>query len=83
MIYHLSGVRWVTDVWADEVILREYPMPAEAAKFLKQKIGVSNTFLFNEFAWGGYLNWILPQAKIFLGGQGTATWRFSEKETML
>lgn len=57
--------------------------PYEAAKVLKKEIGDKKIAIFNEFSWGAYLNWNVPNALVFLDGRGTATWMWSGGITSL
>lgn len=46
--------------------------PVAAAEFLREKKLTDH--LFNAYAWGGYLDWQLPEAKVFIDGR-MASWR--------
>ena len=50
---------------------------------MKEESAGKTIYVFNEFSWGAYLDWTVPNALIFLDGRGTATWQYDEKETML
>lgn len=44
--------------------------PCEAADFLNQNDKVyGNLNLFNYYDWGGYLNWVSPERKLFIDGR--------------
>jgi len=60
------------------LILDKYPV--EAVKFMKQK-GFIKGF-FNDYGWGGYLDWQLPQTKVFIDGRMTG-WRRSDGRYIL
>ncbi|MDD2758627.1 MAG: hypothetical protein PHD72_04685 [Patescibacteria group bacterium] len=83
IFYSLSHTYWTNNIWRERVLLERYPFPFGAAEFLKQETAGQKIYVFNEFWWGGYLNWALPNALVFLDGRGTATWRYDEKTTML
>ena len=50
---------------------------------MKKEIGDKKIPIFNEFSWGAYLNWTMPNALVFLDGRGTATWMWSDNITAL
>lgn len=78
-------IKIFNDIWSRRDILWATVMPYDATEFLKKKIGDRPVNIFNEFNWGGYLNWKLPNALVYLDGRGTATWinPKNPKETML
>ena len=70
----LDQSRWPLDIWSETGNLGRIGMPVEAVKFLQKNIPPGPARFFNEFSWGGYLSWQLPQALLFLDGRGPATW---------
>lgn len=74
---------WAHDPFNNEPLLVKYNFPLKATNFLKQENKEKEIKIFNEFWWGGYLNWTIPEAKVFLDGRGTATWRLNKQETLL
>jgi hypothetical protein len=62
------------DIWADRRFMVKQGFPYDTAVFLNNEIKEQTTDVFNEFRWGGYLNWTVPNARLFLDGRGTATW---------
>jgi len=72
-VFFLTKIHYSADIWRDD-LLKRYPFPIGATEFLKQKTAGQQVKIFNEFWWGGYLNWTLPNALVFLDGRGTATW---------
>ncbi len=43
--------------------------PVEAVKWIQQNRGELGDKMFNEYDWGGYLIWKLPEYKVFLDGR--------------
>jgi len=77
-------IRYNHNVWQDKALLINYGFPVDAVEFLKQKIGnTSEVRLFNRYAWGGYLNWHLPNSLVYLDGRSAATWKTVEGESLL
>ncbi|HRY36878.1 MAG TPA: hypothetical protein P5230_03320 [Candidatus Magasanikbacteria bacterium] len=63
------------DVWPHIKEIGQY-MPVDAVEFLNREINSEyKVKIFNEFGWGAYMNWTLPQGLVFLDGRGTATWK--------
>lgn len=70
-----SGVRLYKDIWPNLSYMRNR-LPLEAITYLNKNTEPNKIIkIFNEFSWGGYMNWTLPQALIFLDGRGAATWK--------
>ena len=82
-INFIFKVNWSDDLWSDRRLLASYPMPINATGFLKARLKDEQTKIFNKFVWGGYLNWHIPQALVYLDGRGTATWRYDNNQTLL
>lgn len=72
-----SKIHYTSDIWQDRYLLDRYPFPYDAANFMNDESRIKTSFLFNEFWWGGYLNWTAPNALVFLDGRGTATWNYN------
>ena len=69
-------IRLDRDIWQNKALLSAYDSPPGAIEFLKKELPIDKkTKIFNEFVWGGYLIWEVPQALIFLDGRGTVTWK--------
>ena len=49
--------------------------PREATVFLEKNLPSGQ--IFSEYGWGGYLNWKLPQKKVFIDGR-MPSWRYKE-----
>lgn len=49
--------------------LRRDGYPVDASNFLKNKL--ANERLFNNYAWGGYIVWQMPEARVFIDGRMT------------
>lgn len=54
--------------------------PFEAVEFMHKNNLVDN--LFNEYAWGGFIDWNLPEAKVFIDGR-MAGWRMADGRSIL
>jgi len=71
--------------WEQRENLIKNLMPYDAVQFLKKETAGKQYKIFNEYSWGGYMNWELREQPIFLDGRGTATWESKENpgQTML
>lgn len=83
IISQIKNVDWTSNPFDNTPLLARYGFPQTAVNFLKQDNKKENAKIFNEFWWGGYLNWTMPETKVFLDGRGTATWRLNNQETLL
>lgn len=63
------------DLWNNTQIMKRAGLPLGAVNFLEKKIDRHPAYLFNEYSWGGYLNWRLPRDLVFLDGRSAATWQ--------
>lgn len=43
--------------------------PVAAVEFVKKNPNAVNGEMFNEYGWGGYLMWAMPQRKVFIDGR--------------
>lgn len=75
---HLSS-----DIWSDPRLLLPHSFPLPAVTFLRARLNGQTPKIFNDFNWGGYLIYALPNAPIYLDGRGTATWMYSSSTSML
>ena len=66
--------------WALDERLKKDHYPVDAVKFLTTNNLGKN--LFNEYAWGGYIDWQAPQIKVFIDGR-FAGWRKSDGSSFL
>ncbi len=59
------SVRPVNDPWS------AFPdrFPVDGAKFFKEHKELSGLRMFNNFNWGGYFIWVLPEEKLFIDGR--------------
>lgn len=78
----IPGDIWQKNNWAEQTF------PTGAVNFLRQQLKerpayLYHGYIFNEFWWGGYINYTLPEALVFLDGRGTATWLAPNGKTML
>jgi hypothetical protein len=46
-----------------------YYYPYKAVQFLKENEDIGSLKMLNYFAWGGYLDWVWPEKKIFIDGK--------------
>lgn len=77
-------IRYNYNIWQDKFIITAYGFPYTAVEFLKDEIAeTKNVRLFNRYAWGGYLNWNLPNSLVYLDGRSAATWKTIEGESLL
>lgn len=81
LISYISKIHLTKNVWEDKCLLERNTMPPQSGEFLQKKYPGENR-MFNEFRWGGYLNWILPKTLVYFDGRGTATWK-TDGEYML
>ena len=58
---------------------KKFKMPYEAVSYLKNNSVDGN--MLNDYSWGGYLIWQLPEHKTFIDGRMTA-WKINEKYLM-
>jgi len=82
MIIFIGRINFARDIFTTPLTQQRLHFPIAAVKFLKTQ-PPADLIIFNEFWWGGYLIWTLPEAKIFLDGRGTATWRAVDGEFWL
>ena len=80
--YTTTNVHYTKDFWNDEQLFVANSQPFAAAKFLNQTLKQPSK-VFNEFSWGAYLNWAVPNALVFLDGRGTVSWMYNSTTTML
>jgi len=80
--FYLSNIKIYKNVWANLPKITNY-YPYQAVDFLKNEIKnqPKPIKVFNEFGWGAYFNWVLPEALIFFDGRGTATWKIQKETT--
>lgn len=80
----LNNISYAKDKFNDFSTLGQSAYPLAAVDYLQKEIGSSRAYIFNEFGWGGYLIWRLPNALIYFDGRGAATWLAPNSEiTML
>lgn len=71
----LLKIKLPRDIWREKIFLEQKAaMPVTAVEYLKKEAEGQKIFVFNEFFWGGYLNWNLPEALVYLDGRGTVSW---------
>ena len=78
------NIRYTSDVWQDKALLEYYAFPYQSTKVLDQKIGgQKNVRIFNEYSWGGYLIWNIPNTLVFTDGRSAATWKDPDGKLVL
>jgi len=65
LIYGFSRINFVTDPWNNY----QDNYPVEAIKFLRAHPEYDNLKMFNDYNFGGYLEWVWPERKIFIDGR--------------
>jgi hypothetical protein len=80
IIFYSTKIHFSDDIWHDKYILNRHAMPYEAVEFLKEEIGNKDVDIFNEFNWGCYLDWKIPNARGYLDCRAAATW-YNEDHT--
>lgn len=83
IIFYSGQIHYTKDVWNDKKLSYTNSPPYEATLFLQNYTAGKSIKLFNEFSWGGFLNWMLPNALVYLDGRGSATWMHDGKTSML
>lgn len=79
-IWHGRHIRYLTDPWHDDAFLASRGFPIGAVHALERE--PADQKIFNEFHWGGFLNWTLPSSTVYLDGRGTATWMATPTTTL-
>ncbi|MCX6780482.1 MAG: hypothetical protein NT034_04910 [Candidatus Magasanikbacteria bacterium] len=83
IIFYSRQIHYTYDPWNDRTLNYNNAPPYEATKFLQSYTAGKPIKLFNEFSWGGFLNWMLPNALVYLDGRGSATWMYDAHTSML
>lgn len=83
IIFYVRQIHYTNDVWNDKILNYNNAPPYEATVFLQKYTAGQPIKLFNEFSWGGFLNWMLPNALVYLDGRGSATWMHDSRTSML
>lgn len=83
IFFQIKNTDYANDPFNNPTLLSRWGAPHEAVRFLKQDNQQEKNKIFNEFWWGGYLNWTIPESLVYLDGRGTATWRLDDQETLL
>ena len=77
-------VRYSDDIWDDKALLNYYGLPVDAVDLLKKETQDKKEIkIFNEYGWGGYMVWTLPNQLVYLDGRSAATWKDTNGESML
>jgi len=83
LAYFALEINITKNIWGEKKLLTDVRMPVQAAEFLKEKTAGQKVLVFNEFNWGGYLEWTVPNALLYLDGRGTVSWMHASNESML
>ncbi len=83
IIFYARQMHYTDDPWNDKILSYNNAPPYEATIFLQNYTAGKSIKLFNEFSWGGFLNWMLPNALVYLDGRGSATWMHDKNTSML
>lgn len=70
----LISSRFDTTLWTERNFFAAYGFPVAAVEALNQMPFTKPLYIFNEFHWGGYLVWNLPQHRLYIDGRGTVSW---------
>ncbi len=81
-LYYFSNIHFTNDIWTDKYLAKTNAFPYEAISWMRTNVKQPIRF-FNSFDWGGYLNWMMPNALIYFDGRGTATWMYEKNKSML
>ena len=82
LVFLAAGITFVENVlmardhkfWAEKA-----GYPYEAVRFIKENPEEFSGKMFNNYAWGGYLIWQLPEHKTFVDGR-MPSWRIKDSE---
>lgn len=83
IIYYGANIRFTRDIWHNPTILKRNFMPLGQVDWLNKNLTTHPTRIFNDFSWGGYLNWTRPNDLVFFDGRGTATWNTNDGRSYL
>jgi hypothetical protein len=73
-IWKITHMYYLYDIWRyDRLLLANSYAPAAIAAFTRE-VGDAPVRVFNTFHWGGTLEWMLPNAQMYIDGRGTVTW---------
>jgi hypothetical protein len=81
--YYIFTTHYSADIWHDQYLMEYNSRPFLAVEFLQKKAGAEKIKIFNDFNWGGYLNWQMPAALVYLDGRSAATWTSDDGKLML
>lgn len=78
-----AGWHNIKQVWAQDTnpqaLAKEANFPYSAVKFLaSNNLPLSTNHLFNEYNWGGYILWQIPNQKVFIDGR-MVHWKLPDK----
>ena len=64
-VYQLTQTKFITDPF--QSFCADYP--CGAVKFLESRPSYNQLNIFNDYGWGGYLIWTLPERQLFIDGR--------------
>ncbi len=82
LTHSFTAIRWDNTLWDKDEFISVYGFPAYTIPILKKLSAQQKLYIFNEFHWGGYLNWQLPNDLIYLDGRGTVSWSLQPSTSM-
>lgn len=78
----LPSLVWHHDVWNETSFLNAQGFPASATLQLRTMARKEPLTLFDQFRWGGFLNWQMPDTLVYIDGRGTVTWAVRPTTTL-
>ena len=73
--YFTVNINFNNDLFQDKKTLEYTGIPFEAIDFFRNYEGREAVRIFNEFNWTGYLEWVIPENKVFVDGKIITTGR--------
>lgn len=67
IIYFAFSIRVINDPFHNKTFCKS--APCDAVQFLKENKELSNLKFFNNYNWGGYLDWVWPEKQLFSDGR--------------
>ncbi|MFH1789812.1 MAG: hypothetical protein ABH832_01970 [bacterium] len=78
-----SPIRYSNDGWSDSELLLKNNFPASAVEYLKYDSNDKIVRIFNDYGWGGYMIWELPNGLLHIDGRSPATWKIEGNKFLL
>ncbi len=73
-LFAFTATTWLNSTLHFDDVAQRIGYPARAVDFLHARGGWQNEVLLNDYNWGGYLIWRLPEYKVYTDGR-MASWR--------